>query len=145
MSHSLSIVVDGPGTDPNHRCHWAFAIHPPNSLLGNLLQVTVLDLPSLTYGFDKRTGVEILSNVSEGYFAVASLSVEQHRRADEIISREPAPRNGKDRCQDWVLNCVVALEVEEIVSAGTSEWVAQLVGRPAVEVRSLVGSRWVVR
>jgi hypothetical protein len=71
------------------------------------------------------------------------LTREQCQRADKIISEEPAPRNGRDRCQDWVCNCVIALEVEEVVEAGTSEWVSGLVGLPAESVRSRTGARWV--
>lgn len=143
MSHKLSVVVDGPGDDPNHRSHWAFALHPPNSPLGTLLQVTVLDLNKLIYGFDKRRGVEIQSKCSEGYFNVATLPQEQYNRAEQIISQEPAPNNGKDRCQDWVQNCIIALEVEGVVPPGTSEWVEGLVGQPATVVASMVKDRWV--
>lgn len=143
MSYNLSVVVYGPGDDPNHRSHWTFALHAPNSSIGNLLHVTVLDLDKLIYGFDKRKGVEVQSKSSEGYFTIASLSPEQYRRADEIISQEPAPNNGKDRCQDWVQNCIIALEVEEIVPPGTSEWLGVLVGQPAATVASKTGARWV--
>ncbi|KAF2118758.1 hypothetical protein BDV96DRAFT_642934 [Lophiotrema nucula] len=143
MSYNLSVVVSGPGDDPNHRSHWAFALHAPNSSIGNLLHVTVLDLDKLIYAFDKRKGVEVQSRSSEGYFKIASLSLEQYRRTDQIISQEPAPNNGRDRCQDWVQNCIIALEIEEIVPSGTSEWLSGLVGQPAATVASKAGARWV--
>lgn len=143
MSFSLSVIVDGPGNDPNHRSHWAFALHDPASQYGDLLQVTVLDLDRLIYAFDKRKGVEIQSRSAEGYFTIASLAREEYRRADKIISDEPAPRNGKDRCQDWVQNCVLALEIERLVADGTSEWLGGLVGQPAATVARKAGGRWV--
>lgn len=128
MSHCLSVVVSGPGDDPNHRSHWIFAFHMLGSSVGNILQVDLLDLNRLVYAFDKRTGVEFQSKSSEGYFTIATLSLQQYQRADQIISQEPAPNNEKNRCQDWVQNCVIALEVGEIVPPGTSEWLGELVG-----------------
>ncbi|KAF2248946.1 hypothetical protein BU26DRAFT_519123 [Trematosphaeria pertusa] len=143
MSYNLSVIVYGPGDDPNHRSHWAFAFHAPGSSVGNILHVTLLDLNKLVYAFEKRKGVEVQSKSSEGYFTIATLSLEQYQRADRIISQEPAPNNGKDRCQDWVQNCIIALEVEEIVPPGTSEWLGGLVAQPAATVASKTGSRWV--
>ncbi|KAF2661331.1 hypothetical protein K491DRAFT_449648 [Lophiostoma macrostomum CBS 122681] len=143
MSYYLSVIVDGPGDDPNHRSHWAFALHAPGSSVGNLLQVNLLDLNRLVYSFDKRKDVKVQSESSEGYFSIATLSLEQYQRADQIISQEPAPNNGRDRCQDWVQNCIIALEVEEMVPSGTSEWLGGLVGQPAATVASKTGSRWV--
>jgi hypothetical protein len=87
--------------------------------------------------------VEVQSKSSEGYFIIATLSLEQYQRADQIISEEPAPNKGRDRCQDWVQNCIISLEVEEIVPPGTSEWLEGLVGQPAATVASKAGSRWV--
>jgi hypothetical protein len=36
-SYSLSIVVDGSGTDANHRSHWTFAIHHDNADIGTVM------------------------------------------------------------------------------------------------------------
>ena len=49
---SLSIVVDGPGTDLNHRSHWTFAIHHNAAETGIIMQVQVTDLSKLIYRFD---------------------------------------------------------------------------------------------
>lgn len=141
--YNLSVVVSGPGDNPTYRSHWAFALHPPNSEIGNLLQVLPLDVDNLIYGFDKRKGVVFQSKCSEGFFTIATLSPKQYQDTDKIISQEPAPRNGKDRCQDWVAECILALEVEEMVPAGTSEWLSELVGQPASVVASKTGARWV--
>ncbi|KAF2268696.1 hypothetical protein CC78DRAFT_350808 [Lojkania enalia] len=142
MSYTISIVVHGPGDDPNHRSHWSFALYRDNSVIGNVLHVVLLDLNKLIYGFDKRTGVSYHSRSSEGIFTVANLTHSQYLQADRIISQEPPPRNGKDRCQDWAYNCIIALEVEEIVPSGTSQWISGLVGQPAAVVEKMTGSRW---
>lgn len=63
--------------------------------------------------------------------------------AKRIIEGEPPPKNGKDRCQDWTLNCVVALEVAEILEPGCAEVVGDSVGRSAGDVRARTGDRWV--
>jgi hypothetical protein len=143
MSYYLSVVVDGLGDDPKNRSHWAFALHASNASIGTILQVLVLNLDRLVYGFDKRKGVDVQSTSSEGYLTIANLSLEQKYQANEIISQQSAPRNGKDRRQDWVQNYVIALEVEEIIEAGTSEWLLDLVGQPASTVKSKAGIRWV--
>ena len=142
-SHSLSIVVDGPGTDANHRSHWAFAIHHSAADTGTLMQVQVIDLAKLIYQFDERTGVDIRSKGSEGSFAVASLTQEQVRQAGKIIREEPAPNDGVERCQDWVLKTIISLEADELVSPGTSLEIEVLVGKPANAVAQQVTDRWI--
>lgn len=37
---------------------------------------------------------------------------------------------------------MIALEAEELLPAGTSEWVAKLVGKPSKDVAAAVGGRW---
>jgi len=142
-SHSLPIVVDGPGTDANHRSHWAFAIHHNAADDGTLMQVQVIDLTKLIYQFDERTGVDIRSKGSEGSFIVASLTQEQARRAVKIIREEPAPKDGVERCQDSVLRTIISLEAEELVCPDTSLEIEVLVGKPANAVAQLVTDRWI--
>jgi hypothetical protein len=142
-SHSLSIVVDGPGTDANHRSHWSFAIHHDNADNGIVMQVQVIDLSKLIYQFDERSGVEFLSKGSEGSFKVASLTQEQVRKAVKIIREEPAPKDGVERCQDWVLRTIISLEAEEIVPPGASAGIEGLVGETAAAVAQQVDERWI--
>ena len=142
-SHSLSIVVDGPGIDADHRSHWAFAIHHDNTEYGTVMQVQVIDLSRLIYQFDERKGVEIRSKGSEGSFTVASLTQEQARQAAKIIREEPAPRDGVERCQDWVLRTIISLEAEEVVPPGTSADLERLIGKTATTVAEQVGVRWI--
>lgn len=141
-TYVLSIVVDGPGTDPNHRSHWALAVHQANAVSGMILQVSVLDLERLIYQFDRQNNAILRNRGSEGSFAVASLAPGDVRRAVDIINQEAAPSDGVERCQDWVLRVVIALEAEEIIHLGTSDWISGLVGQSAAEVERAVGLRW---
>lgn len=141
--YTLSIVVYGPGEDSRHRSHWAFAIHAQDGNSGHILHVSLLNLERLIYQFEIRKDVTIRSRSSEGSFPVARLTQEQVRQASKIISEEPAPRDGTERCQDWVLRAVISLEAEELVPAGTSERLERLVGQPASIVAQAVGDRWV--
>lgn len=142
-SYSLSIVVDGPGTDPNHRLHWTFAIHHDNADNGIVMQVQVIDLSRLIYQFDERRDMEIRSRGSEGSFTVASLTQEQVRQAAKIVREEPAPRDGVERCQDWVLRAIISMEAEEVMPPGTSAEIETLIGIPATTVAEQVGDRWI--
>ena len=142
-SYSLSIIVDGPGTDANHRSHWTFAIHHNAAETGIIMQVQVIDLDKLIYQFDERRGVDIRSKGSEGSFSVASLTNEQMQQAVRIIREEPAPRDGVERCQDWVLRTVITLEAEEVVPPGASAEIETLIGRTATAVAQQVGERWI--
>lgn len=141
-SHSLSIVVDGPGTDANHRTHWTFAIHHDNADHGTIMQVQVIDLGKLIYQFDERRSVDIRSKGSEGSFTVASLTLKQAQQAAEIIRQEPAPRDGVKRCQDWVLRTTISLEAEEVVPPGTSADIETLIGKTAAAVAQQIADRW---
>lgn len=142
--YALSIVVYGPGTDRNHPSHWAFAIHDSNLSRGWLLHVSLLDLQRLIYQFDSRRDVEIRSRSSEGSFVVGYLRQEHIRQAVEIISTEPAPRDGVETCQDWILRAVISLEAEEILPPGTSDLISRFVGQPAAVVARAVGERWTI-
>lgn len=138
----ISIVVYGEGTDPHNRSHWSIIFHEPDAERGDVLQVFPVDQHRLWYQFDRRDDTVILDSTAEGYFQVATIFALQRAQAMEIVSKEPAPRNGRDRCQDWVLSCVIAMEAEDLVPGGTSQLVSDLVGRPAVEVATALGSRW---
>jgi hypothetical protein len=141
--YSLSVVVDGPGTDANHRSHWTFAIHHNAAETGIIMQVQVIDLSKLIYQFDERKGVNIRSKGSEGSFAVASLTHEQMQHAVRIIREEPAPRDGVERCQDWVLRTIISLEAEELLAPGASAEIESLIGKPATTVAQQVSERWI--
>jgi hypothetical protein len=142
-SYTLSIVIYGEGDDPNNRSHWSIIFHSAGAERGNLLKVSLIDRDCLWYQFDRRDGVTILSQSSEGYFQVATLSATQYQQASSIIGKEPPPRNGRDRCQGWTMSCIIALVAEELVPPGTSEWVGGLVGKSATKLAQSVGGKWV--
>lgn len=142
MEYQLSIQVFGAGEDPNHRSHWGFVINQPPSLVGDILHVRPIDLGRLWYEFESRFGTELPIMQALGMCRIATLSPQQRRLAIEVITNEPAPRDGKRKCQDWVFSTVIALEVEELVPAGTAEFWKGMVGLPAREVQRAVGEQW---
>lgn len=79
----------------------------------------------------------------EGRFKLANLTTEKRREAKSIICAEPPPRDGKKKCQDWVLDVVISLEVAEIVETGMSSQVQGLVSKPAKDLAVALGSDWV--
>lgn len=137
----LSIIVSGRGDDPNHRSHWAFAIHRPDQPLCTLYQVNLIG-EGLIYQFEERGGEPLLSRSSEGHFLVGPIKSSNYVKTKEIISKEPAPRNGRDRCQDWVMNCIIVLETEELVEDGTSELISRLIGKNVDQLKGIVQDRW---
>ena len=139
---ALSIVVYGPGTDTNHRSHWAIALHQPRMQTGTIVHVWLIDLSRLIYQLEIRSNTALDSRSSEGFFTVAGIAPENATRVLQVVSQEPAPNDGVERCQDWVLRAVIALEAEELVPPGTSNWISDLVGRPAEELAEAVGQRW---
>lgn len=137
-THILYIVLEGAGLTPENRSHWSFAFHRPESRIANVLQVLLLDDLRLIYHFDRRDGVCFPIPGAEGAVRLAELSASEYSRAQYLISKEPPPRDGKERCQDWALNCVVGLEVEGILEGGSAEFVGGLVGLSAQAVKGEV-------
>ena len=143
MSFHISILVSGPGTDPRHRSHWAFSIHRDDEEFGEILNVQVIDLQRLWYQYEERTGEPGQKHRCEGRIKIATLTDTQRLMAKKVISGEPAPRDGKRRCQDWILDATISLEADGVVESGTSEYIQRLVGKPAAEVAKIVGGKWV--
>ncbi|KAL2011971.1 hypothetical protein VTN00DRAFT_4689 [Thermoascus crustaceus] len=155
-SYTLSIAIFGEGNNPTHRSHWAFTIHqsqPPQddptttTTYGDLLHVRVIDLDRLWYQFEHRSDTHLptMHNIMQavGTCKIADLpTAEDRRRAIEIIAEEGekrAPRDGGRRCQEWVFETLIALEVEEFVPEGTAGFWKGMVGREAREVEREVG------
>lgn len=141
--YHLSIIIQGRGDDPLHRSHWVFAVHRAHSKLCTLFQVNLLSEEGLIYQFETRGGESLDSQSNEGYFLVTKFKADEYNRVTQLISREPAPRNGKDRCQDWVLGCVIVLETEELVGDGMAELVDSLVGNNVYQVGDILKDRWI--
>lgn len=70
------------------------------------------------------------------------IKLSNYVKTKEILSKEPAPRNGRDRCQDWVMNCIIMLETEELVEDGTSELISKLIGKNVDQLKAIVQDRW---
>ncbi|KAE8311602.1 hypothetical protein BDV41DRAFT_334651 [Aspergillus transmontanensis] len=142
MSYYLSMVISGEGKDPRHRSHWAFAIHQPAQVIGDLLHVRPIDLGRLWYEFEHRSDSDLILVDAIGLAKIADLDGSQRLQAISVIRDETAPKDGVRRCQDWVFSALIALEVEELVPAGTSELWKGLMGRTATEVEKAVGPKW---
>lgn len=142
MQYQLSIEVFGTGEDPKHRSHWGFVIHQPPRTFGDLLHVRPVNIEKLWYEFEPRFGTDLNIMQALGLCKIATLDSRQRRLAIEVISQEPAPRDGMRKCQDWVFSTLISLEVEELVPAGTSEFWKGMVGVPAHGVQKAVGGNW---
>jgi hypothetical protein len=143
MSFELAIKVSGPGTNPQARSHWEFLIYRSGQNIGELLHTRLLDEDRRWFQFEERSGVDLVSNCTQGHVKLATLSNEQRLAAKKVIATEPAPRDGVKRCQDWVFDTMISLEAEEIVESGASEFVKGHVGKPAKEVAALAGDKWI--
>ncbi|KAL2835118.1 hypothetical protein BDW59DRAFT_155943 [Aspergillus cavernicola] len=142
MAYELSIEVCGPGLTPQSRSHWGFAIRERGASFGDILHVQLIDLERLWYQFDAREGIDLATMQAEGMAKVVDLTAEQRRQIVAVIRAEPAPRDGKRRCQEWVVDTLVSLEVEELVPDGTAEFWTALIGKRAGEVRLAAGADW---
>ncbi|KAL3475632.1 hypothetical protein BJX99DRAFT_156164 [Aspergillus californicus] len=142
MAYELLIEVCGPGLTPKSRSHWGFAIREPGAPFGDLLHVQVIDPERLWYQFDIREGIDLATMQAEGMAKIADLTAEQRRQIVAVIRVEAAPRDGTRRCQEWVVDALVSLEVEELVPDGTSQFWSGMVGKRAEEVRRATGKAW---
>lgn len=158
----LSLIIDGPGNTPDAPSHWSLALHPPSSTTCTLLQVLPLaNLPPerLIHEFDRRENVKIFNRdppgekyrlhptttASEGRIVLAKLTTRQYRQLIHTIQKEAAPTNGKEGCQEWCVNAVINLEVDEFVEPGTSEWVDTLRGLSSQQAKKETLKRGAVK
>ncbi|KAJ5146371.1 uncharacterized protein N7515_000935 [Penicillium bovifimosum] len=143
MAYTPSIEVFGPGDVPPHRSHWGFMINKPGNLkFGDLLQVEVINAERMWYGFAPRYATKIIDKGAVGMSKIAELTSQQRHDAIKVIEKEPAPRDSIGRCQDWVFDALLSLEVDELVSSETSEFWKGMIGKPAMEVAAACGTRW---
>ncbi|KAL4735200.1 hypothetical protein BDV11DRAFT_38724 [Aspergillus similis] len=136
-THELYIPISGLGLTPASCSHWSFFLRTPGASYGDLLHIQPISLSPLWFQFDAREGIDISSLQAEGMVKIADLTPEQRRLAVKIIRSEPAPRDGKRRCQEWVVDVLVSLEVEELVSPGTAGFWGGLLWMPARQIRAL--------
>ena len=77
-----------------------------------------------------------------GKVKLGDLSEQQRQHAIQVITSSPAPRDGKKRCQDWVYDTLLSLEVEELVPSGTCHFWKEMVGKSARTVQETPGVNW---
>lgn len=65
---------------------------------------------------------------------IGDLSEQQRQQAIQFITSSPAPRDGIKRCQDWVYDTLLSLEIEELVPPGTCQFWKGMVGKSAQAV-----------
>ena len=106
---ALSIVVYGPGTDANHRSHWAIALHRSHLQTGTILHVWPIDLSRLIYQLEIRNNTALDSQSPEGKRddepsrklcesrRMIMLSVERGRKQRSQLNAEQNPIRGAQR------------------------------------------------
>ncbi|KAJ5117550.1 hypothetical protein N7448_011182 [Penicillium atrosanguineum] len=142
MEYDLSIEIFGTGEDPKHRSHWGFVIHKPSALVGDLFHVKVIDLDKLWYQFESRMNTPLRTMQAVGKVKLGKLSEQQRQDAIAVIKSSLAPRDGRKKCQDWVYDTLLSLEVDELVPAGTCHFWKGMVGKSAQAVQKASGVNW---
>lgn len=142
MACQLSISISGPGT--SKPAHWGFVIHnPPDNYYGDMLHVRLIDRRNNIFQFEPRTPHALESHGAYGLCKLADLDGAQRFRVASILEKEvPAPRGGTRNCQDWVVDGLVALEVEELVKDGTTAIWTSRVGKRTHVIKDEVGGEW---
>lgn len=139
-TYQLSVSIFGPGS--SERAHWGFVIHQPPNLYGDLLHVRVIDVPANRFIFENRSGHGLRSQNAWGLCKVALLDNAQRIKVTSILSSEKPPNGGTKDCQDWVIDALVSLEVEELVPDGTTQTWKSRVGKQSVAIKGEVGRDW---
>ncbi|KKK14536.1 hypothetical protein ARAM_000195 [Aspergillus rambellii] len=141
MAYQLSVSIFGPGI--SEPAHWGFVIHQPPNDSGELLHVRVIDVPMNIFQFEPRVPHLLDSQGAYGLCKIADLDGAQRFKVASILEREvPAPRGGMKNCQDWVLDGLVALEVEELVADGTTAIWTSRVGKRTDVIKREAGRDW---
>ncbi|KAL4870318.1 hypothetical protein BDV12DRAFT_60102 [Aspergillus spectabilis] len=124
MKYHLSLTLSGSGL--SDRAHWGLVIYLPSDDFGDLLHVRVIDIPTNRFQFENRSGHGLAEQDAWGLAKTAELDSAQRMQAISIVEREKPPTGEKD-CQDWVVDALIALEVEELVPDGMVEiWTGRL-------------------
>ncbi|KAL2834817.1 hypothetical protein BJY01DRAFT_259354 [Aspergillus pseudoustus] len=127
MTYQLSISLFGSGV--NDPAHWGFVIHQPPNEWGTLMHVRTIDERLNIFQFEHRNPHTLTEQDAWGICRLATLSTTAERLRVAKISEHdvPPPRGGTDNCQNWVVDALVALKVEEVVANGTTAvWAARI-------------------
>ncbi|KAE8373544.1 hypothetical protein BDV26DRAFT_300973 [Aspergillus bertholletiae] len=142
MAYQLSVSIFGPGTF--ERAHWGLVIHRPPSRVGDLLHVRVIDENTNLFAFKNRSGHVIDDQSAWGLAKVAMLNDMQCSKALSVLFNEKPPSSGGKDCQDWVLDALVPLEVEELVPDRTTQIWTSGAGKQTRAIQHEVGVDWEV-
>ncbi|KAL1863711.1 hypothetical protein Plec18167_000809 [Paecilomyces lecythidis] len=140
MTYQFSVGIFGPGTF--ERAHWGFVIHKPPNQFGDLLHVRVVDIPSNKFIFEHRSGHALDDQDAWGLCRISLLGDVRRSKVISMISSEQPPFGGTKDCQDWILDALVSLEVEELVPEGTAQIWASRVGKETKVVEGEAGIDW---
>ncbi|KAL4964896.1 uncharacterized protein BDV14DRAFT_64017 [Aspergillus stella-maris] len=138
--YQLSISIHGPGTV--ERAHWGFVIHQPPNIIGDLLHVLEIDRSTNWFEFETRDAHDITSQDAWSLAKIANINQSQRSAVAAVLENEAPPRGGTKRCQDWVVDALISLEVDELVKGGTSQDWARRIGMATSEIKRQVGVDW---
>ncbi|KAI9933097.1 hypothetical protein ASPWEDRAFT_42851 [Aspergillus wentii DTO 134E9] len=134
MSFQLSIAIFGSGI--SEPAHWGFCIHIPGEMEGELLHVRVIDVRLNIFQFEPRIPHDLESQTAFGLCKLRNLNSAERSKVASILAQEPAPRGGKENCQNWVVDALVALEVEELVPDGTADIWNSRIGKESDDIKA---------
>lgn len=140
MVYQLSVGIFGPGI--SERAHWGFIAHQPPNRFGELLHVRVIDAPANRFIFENRSGHALGSQNAWGLCKIAPLDDIQRSKATSILSSEKPPNGGTNDCQNWLLDGLVSLEVDGLVSDGTAQVWKSRIGKQTAVIKNEAGVNW---
>ncbi|RAL03600.1 uncharacterized protein BO80DRAFT_488822, partial [Aspergillus ibericus CBS 121593] len=141
LTYRFGVTIFVPGT--SEPAHWGFVIYQPPSTMGDLLHVRVIDESLNLFQFEPRIPHLLASQNAWGVCKIRDLTREEYTKVARILESEvPPPRGGAKNCQDWVIDGLVALEVEELVSEGTTQTWSSRVGKATLVIKNEVSGDW---
>ena len=142
MSYELCIAFWGEGTDPEDPVHWGMMIFPEGRDRGDLMHTILAILRAKSFMYNEETGRTNFSTDGKGRVRIALLDEEQRGLVKNFAREVAAPNDGVKNCQDWVVDVVVLLEAEGLVTAGIAARLRRLVAKPASEIGEILGEDW---
>ncbi|KAJ0415259.1 hypothetical protein BJY00DRAFT_318020 [Aspergillus carlsbadensis] len=142
MTYTLSIFLFGPGgPDP---AHWGFTIHSAPNDWGTLLHVRMIDDRLNIFQYEHRNPHVLTDQDAWGLCPLVTLTAAERLKVVTILENEVrVPRGGADNCQNWVVDGLVALEVEGVVADGTTSlWAGRVAGLTS-DIKRDVRERWI--
>lgn len=92
--------------------------------------------------FENRSGHGLESQNAWGLCKISSLDNAQRSKVISTLSSEKPPSGGAKDCQDWVIDALVALEVEDLVPGGTAQNWSSRTSKQTNAIKNEVGVNW---